>query len=75
MLGRSDVLQWSAPQAFTNATAVVGKITATIVVSSSAVDTDFYVTLTDQYPNGEQKKNQPSFYCVCVYIRTFYLLT
>ena len=33
---------------------MVGRVSATLVVRSTAVDTDFYVTLTDQYPPNEE---------------------
>jgi len=46
---RKDVLKWtSAP--LTAALAITGKVTATLSVTSTAIDTDFFVTLTDVYP-------------------------
>ena len=47
---RADVLSWTAAAPFTEPAAMVGRLEATLVVSSTAVDTDFYVTVTDQYP-------------------------
>jgi len=48
---RNDILKWtSAP--LTSMIAMVGQITATIQVQSTAVDTDFMVALTDVYPDG-----------------------
>jgi len=51
ILDRSDVISWSAAEAFTEPVGMVGKVSAHLTVSSSAVDTDFYVTLVDQYPD------------------------
>jgi len=48
---RKDVLSWtSAP--VSEALAIVGQLTATISVASTAVDTDFFLTLTDVYPDS-----------------------
>jgi len=53
---RTDVLKWtSAP--LTENLAITGKITATLMVASTAVDTDFYVTLTDVYPTSNMSVN------------------
>jgi len=52
VLQRPDALVWRAAEPFAEATAVVGRVSATLTVSSSAVDTDFYVVLTDTYPDG-----------------------
>jgi putative CocE/NonD family hydrolase len=52
VLARPDSLVWTAASPFAEATAIVGKVSATLTVSSSAVDTDFYVVLTDTYPDG-----------------------
>jgi len=46
---RTDVLKWTSLP-FPQSLAMVGKITATLNVASTAVDTDFFVTLTDVYP-------------------------
>jgi hypothetical protein len=47
---RTDVLKWTSP-VFTTPMALTGKITATLNVASTAVDTDFYVSVTDVYPS------------------------
>lgn len=52
LFGRPDVLVFTAAAAFDSPVAVVGRVTATLAVASTAVDTDFYVTLTDTYPDG-----------------------
>jgi len=52
VLARGDVLSWHADTPFSEAVAVVGRVSAALAVSSSAVDTDFYITLTDTYPDG-----------------------
>jgi len=53
---RSDVLKWTSDPLAENL-AVTGKITATLLVSSSANDTDFFVTLTDVYPTSNLSVN------------------
>jgi len=50
---RSDYLIWNIATPFTQNTAICGEINATISVSSSAIDTDFIVYLTDVYPTGQ----------------------
>jgi putative CocE/NonD family hydrolase len=53
---RSDVVKWtSAP--LTAPMAVVGQLTASLTVASSAIDTDFYVTVTDIYPTNNMSVN------------------
>jgi len=48
---RLDVVKWtSAP--LSGSLAVVGQITAGLTVASTAVDTDFYVAVTDVYPEN-----------------------
>ena len=47
---RGDSLYFQAAAPFAEATAVAGRLSATLTVRSTAVDTDFYVTLTDRYP-------------------------
>jgi putative CocE/NonD family hydrolase len=49
---RSDVLSFTGPP-LTAPLALCGKVTAQIYVSSDQVDTDFYVSLTDVYPDGQ----------------------
>lgn len=48
---RADVLTWTS-DALSAPLAITGKVTATISVASTAVDTDFMVSVTDVYPNG-----------------------
>jgi hypothetical protein len=50
---RSDVLNFSLSTTFTQSTAICGHFTATLFVSSNQVDTDFYVSITDVYPDGQ----------------------
>jgi len=50
---RADVLKFTTTTALSQTMALCGHVTATIFVSSDQVDTDFYVSLTDVYPNGE----------------------
>jgi predicted acyl esterase len=49
----SDYLIWNIAQPFAQDTAICGQVTANITVSSSAVDTDFIVSVNDVYPTGE----------------------
>jgi len=49
--GRQDVITFTTPP-FSQDTAILGDIESYIYVSSSAVDTDFTVKLTDVYPDG-----------------------
>jgi hypothetical protein len=49
--GRSDVLVYSTGP-LAQPVAITGRVTATLWVSSSALDTDFTVKLTDVYPDG-----------------------
>jgi putative CocE/NonD family hydrolase len=49
---RSDVLSFESA-ALENHLAAVGHVTATLYVSSDALDTDFTVMLADKYPSGE----------------------
>jgi len=49
---RQDVLVFTS-EAANERTALLGKITATLFVSSNASDTDFVVRITDVYPNGK----------------------
>jgi uncharacterized protein len=51
LLGRPDIL-WFTADTFTTATAVVGKLSATLWVSTDRNDTDFTVKLMDLYPDG-----------------------
>ena len=51
LLGRDDILWFTLP-AFTENTAVVGELTATLWVSTDRNDTDFMVKLFDVYPDG-----------------------
>jgi len=47
---RTDVVKWtSAP--LSSPLAIVGQVTASLTVASTAVDTDFFVTVTDVYPD------------------------
>ena len=48
---RKDVMVWTS-QKLKEPIAIVGKITTTLFVSSDRNDTDFYVSLTDFYPDG-----------------------
>jgi len=50
---RTDVLTFSLSTTFTQSTAICGHLTATLFVSSNQVDTDFYVSVTDVYPDGQ----------------------
>eukprot|EP00456_Euglypha_rotunda_P076967 TRINITY_DN723_c0_g1_i7.p1 TRINITY_DN723_c0_g1~~TRINITY_DN723_c0_g1_i7.p1 ORF type:complete len:536 (-),score=54.82 TRINITY_DN723_c0_g1_i7:21-1499(-) len=47
---RSDVVVWTS-EPLKEAFAMVGQLTATITVASTAIDTDFYVSVTDVYPD------------------------
>jgi len=49
---RSDVLMFQTTP-YTEELVLTGAITATLFVSSSAIDTDFMVRLSDVYPTGE----------------------
>lgn len=49
--GRDDVLCFSTPE-LTEPIEVTGPVTATLFVSSSAVDTDFTAKLVDVFPDG-----------------------
>jgi len=53
---RADVLKWTSSP-FSTPLAFCGKLTASLNVISSAIDTDFYVTLTDVYPDGGPSVN------------------
>lgn len=48
---RDDVLVYTS-EALTEALEIAGTPTATLYISSDAPDTDFYVTLSDVYPDG-----------------------
>jgi len=50
---RSDVLRFNLTTTFSQPTAVLGHFTANLFVSSDQVDTDFYVSITDVYPDGQ----------------------
>ncbi|GBG25512.1 Hypothetical Protein FCC1311_017312 [Hondaea fermentalgiana] len=50
---RDDVLVFTTPR-LKDSVAVTGRIFANLFVSSSARDTDFVVSLTDVYPDGER---------------------
>jgi len=50
---RADVLKFTSTGPFKTATAMCGKLTATLFVSSDQVDTDFAVSVTDVYPDGQ----------------------
>jgi len=49
---RSDIIKFTSAN-LTAPLAIVGKITATLYVKSSANDTDFMVAMTDVYPDGK----------------------
>jgi len=49
---RPDFVTWTSDVINTDF-AITGKVNATLTVSSSAVDTDFYVSLNDVYPDGK----------------------
>jgi len=51
---RDDVLVFTS-EILTESVALTGPLTATIYVSSDAVDTDFHVKLTDLYPDGQSR--------------------
>jgi predicted acyl esterase len=48
---RQDVIVFVSDP-FTSVTPIVGNVTAVLYVSTDAVDTDFTVKISDQYPNG-----------------------
>jgi hypothetical protein len=50
---RSDYLLWTTTAPFTQDTAFVGHFYANITVTSTAVDTDFIVSINDVYPTGQ----------------------
>jgi hypothetical protein len=49
---RGDFLVFTS-DVFTSNWAITGRINATLTVSTDAVDTDFYVSLNDVYPDGK----------------------
>jgi len=51
---RHDVLSFQT-EVFADALALTGSITATLFVSSDAIDTDFMVKVSDVYPTGEAR--------------------
>jgi putative CocE/NonD family hydrolase len=56
---RADVLKFQTP-VFNSAVYMTGALTATLYVSSDAIDTDFMVKLSDVYPTGEVRIIQDS---------------
>jgi len=49
---RTDFLVFTS-DVFTSEWAITGKVNASLTVSSDAIDTDFYVSLNDVYPDGK----------------------
>jgi len=50
---RADIVKFSTTTALAADYAICGHVTATLFVSSDQVDTDFAVSLTDIYPDGQ----------------------
>ena len=51
--GRSDILKFTTP-ILTNPVEIIGRLNATLYITSNCTDTDFTVKLLDIYPDGRE---------------------